>query len=84
MEMLFAPRYHSGDQVYVIEYNGGGFKPSLPMIVNEVRIRITSYGTYITYHLIDGGLSTDYHEKDCYATREECLKQCEFLKGDGV
>lgn len=84
MNISLIAKYGLDDRVYTIEYNGHNFEPSMPMIVNEIRLRITQYGTYIIYHLIDGGLTVDFHEKDCYATYEECLEECKRINEEKI
>ena len=84
MNTSLTTKHGLDDRVYTIEYNGSYFEPSMPMFVNEIRLRITKYGTYIIYHLIDGGLTVDFHETDCYATYEECLAECERLSKERI
>ena len=84
MDISLTAKYELNDIVYTIERNGRNFEPSLPMIVNEIRLRITQYGTYIICHLIDGGLTIDFYEKDCYKTYEECLEVCKQMNEEKV
>lgn len=84
MNISLTAKYGLNDRVYTIEYNGSYFEPSMPMFVNEIRLRITKHGTYIICHLIDGGLTVDFYETDCYATYEECLAECERLNEERI